>query len=62
MFGDPFEDAVMVVVVESKDAVVPLKEVGFFLVEELKFGNKEPIEMLEHKSRGGCQEGGSLVQ
>ncbi len=60
MFGDPFKGAVTVVVVTSKDAAVPFKEVGFFLVEELKFGDKETIEVAEHKSRRGVSEGGEL--
>ncbi len=50
----------MVLIVASKDAVVPFEEVGFFLVEELKFGDKETIEMAEHGSRRGVMGGGEL--
>ncbi len=40
-------------IVASKDAVVLFKEVGFFLVEELKFSDKETIEVLEHENHRG---------
>ncbi len=42
----------MVVFVASEDTVVPFEKVGFFLVEKLKSGNKEAIEMAEHESHG----------
>ncbi len=41
-----------VMVIASKDAIMPFKEVDFFLVEEWEVGNKEMIEMAEHVSRG----------
>ncbi len=41
----------MVVAYGAKDAVVPFKAVGFFLVEKVEFGQEEAIEMPEHE---GC--------
>ncbi len=38
-------------VCSAKDAVVPFKEVGFFLVEEMEFGEEEAVKVLEHE---GC--------
>ncbi len=52
----------MIVIVTTKDAIVPFKDVGFFLVEELKFGNKETIKMLEHESSRGLLGWGEFGQ
>ncbi len=35
----------------AKDAVVPFKEIGFFLIEDMEFGQQEVIEVSEHE---GC--------
>ncbi len=37
----------------AKDAVVPFKEVGFFLVEEMEVGKEEANEMSEHEGWDG---------
>ncbi len=47
----PFQGAATVVVYRTKDAVVPFEEVGFFMIEEMEFGQEEAIEVLEHE---GC--------
>ncbi len=41
-----------IMVIAPKDTVVPFAEVSFFLVEEMKYGDKEAIEVAEHESRG----------
>ncbi len=43
--------AALVMVCSAKDAVVSFKEVGFFLVEEMEFGEEEVVEVSEHEGR-----------
>ncbi len=42
---DPFKGAAPVM----ENAVVQFKEVGFFLVKEMEFGEDEAVEVAEHK-------------
>ncbi len=41
---------VLIVIGCAQDAIVPLGEVVFLLVEDLKFGNEETIEVLVHEN------------
>ncbi len=58
--SNPFKCALMIVIGCALDAVVPLAEVVFLLVEELKFGNEEAIEVSVHESWGWLLERGEL--
>ncbi len=46
---DPLKGAMTVVVHGAKDAVVPIAEVGVYLIEKMKFILKEANEMLKHE-------------
>lgn len=48
-FSDPFKGATLAMISTPQDAIVPLTEIVLLLIEELKFGNEEAIEVSKHE-------------